>query len=101
MIIYNTTFQVGTNDANNLVVYLHEKYIPEAKRSGAILSSRMCRVITHHDEASECISVQFETNDMETFHKWYATEGIKINNEMLALFKNKIVGFPTMLEVIE
>ena len=101
MIIYNTTFQVGTNDAYNLVVYLHEKYIPEAKRSGAILSSRMCRVITHHDEASECISVQFETNDMETFHKWYATEGIKINNEMLALFKNKIVGFPTMLEVIE
>lgn len=101
MIIYNTTFQVGTNDAHNLVVYLHEKYIPEAKRSGAILSSMMCRVITHHDEASECISVQFETNDMETFHKWYATEGIKINNEMLALFKNKIVGFPTMLEVIE
>ena len=101
MIIYNTTFQVGTNDAHNLVVYLHEKYIPEAKRSGAILSSTMCRVITHHDEASECISVQFETNDMETFHKWYATEGFKINNEMLALFKNKIVGFPTMLEVIE
>lgn len=101
MIIYNTTFQVGINDAQNLVIYLREKYIPEAKKSGIVKNSRMCRVISHHDDTSECISLQFEIDSMQAFHKWYANEGLNLNNEMLALFKNKIVGFPTMLEVIE
>ena len=101
MIIYNTTFQVGINDAQNLVIYLHEKYITEAKKSGIVKNSRMCRVISHHDDTSECISLQFEIDSMQAFHKWYANEGLNLNNEMLSLFKNKIVGFPTMLEVIE
>ena len=101
MLIYNTTFQVDASDAQNLVIYLHEKYIPEATKSGVMRNARMCRILSHRDNDSECFSVQFEVEDTAQLHKWYSSEGTQLNNEILKLFKNKVVGFPTMMEVIE
>lgn len=101
MLIYNTTFQVSVDDARNLVVYLHEQYIPEAQKSGAMRNARLCRILSHRDEESECFSVQFEVEDTAVLHKWYTSEGAKLNNEIVKLFKNKVVGFPTIMEVIE
>lgn len=101
MIIYNTTFQVEIAEAENLVIFLHESYIPEATKSGFMKNPRMARIISHRDEDSECFSVQFETESVASIHKWYATEGKKINDNLIKLFKNKVVGFPTMMEVIE
>lgn len=101
MLIYNTTFQVGNEDAQHLVVYLHEKYIPEAQKTGIMTHARLSRVLSHHDDQSECFSVQFEVESMALLHKWYSSEGKSLNDELLKIFKNKVVGFPTMMEVIE
>lgn len=101
MLIYNTTFQVNVDDAQNLVIYLHEQYLPEAAKSGVMKNGRMCRILSHMDNDSECFSVQFEVEDTAQLHKWYSTDGVRLNNEMLKLFKNKVVGFPTMMEIIE
>lgn len=101
MLIYNTTFQVDMDDAQNLVIYLHEKYIPEAMKSGVMKNARMCRILSHRDENSECFSVQMEVDDTAQLHKWYSSDGTRLNNEMMKLFKNRVVGFPTMMEVIE
>ena len=101
MFIYNTTFQVSAADAEHLVVYLHEKYIPEATKSGIMKNARMSRVLSHRDEQSECFSVQFEVESMAQLHQWYAGPAVKMNDELLKMFNNNVVGFPTMLEVIE
>lgn len=101
MLIYNTTFQVDMADAQNLVIYLHESYIPEAMKSGVMHNPRLARIISHKDPDSECFSVQFEVESMALIHKWYSTDGTRINNDLLKIFKNKVVGFPTMMEVIE
>ena len=101
MLIYNTTFQVSMDDVQNLVIYLHEKYMPEATKSGIMKNARMCRILSHRDNESECFSVQFEVENTAQLHKWYSTDGTQLNNEMMKLFKNKVVGFPTMMEVIE
>lgn len=101
MFIYNTTFQTNINDAQNLVIYLHEKYIPKAQKSGVMKNVRMSRILSHHDNESECFSVQFEAESIAHIHQWYSTEGKKLNDELLELFKNNVVGFPTIMEVIE
>lgn len=101
MLIYNTTFQIDANEAQNLVIYLHEKYIPEAVKSGIMKNARMCRILSHRDNDSECFSVQFEVEDTAQLHKWYSSDGTQLNNELIKLFKNRVVGFPTMMEVIE
>ena len=101
MLIYNTTFQVGNDDAQHLAVYLHEKFIPEAQQSGIMTHGRMSRILSHRDQESECFSVQFEVESIAMLHKWYSSEGKALNDDLLKIFKNKVVGFPTMMEVIE
>lgn len=101
MFIYNTTFQASIDDAQNLIIYLHEKYIPEAQQSGIMQRARMSRILSHRDELSECFSVQFEAESMAQIHQWYSSDGKRLNDELLKLFKNKVVGFPTIMEVIE
>lgn len=101
MLIYNTTFQVGIEDARNLVIYLHDNYIPQSEKSGIMKNGRLARILSHQDKDSECFSVQFEVESMALLHKWYASEAKQLNDYLLKLFENKVVGFPTMMEVID
>ena len=34
MLIYNTTYQVGNDDARNFVIWLHEVYMPQVEGNG-------------------------------------------------------------------
>lgn len=101
MLIYNTTFQVEMAEAQNLLIYLHESYMPEAMKSNLMTNPRLTRIISHRDEDSECFSLQFEANSMADIHRWYQNEGKQVNDDLVKLFKNKVVGFPTIMEVIE
>lgn len=100
MLIYNTTYQVTTADAQNLVIYLHEQFLPAAQASGEVKNPRLCRILSHQDSDSECFSLQFEVESSAILHKWYTTVGNKLNEEMLKIFKDKVVGFPTLMEEI-
>lgn len=100
MLVYNTTYQVTNDEAQNLVIYLHEQFIPKAEESGEVKKPRLMRILSHKDPDSECFSLQFEVESTAILHKWYTSVGNKLNEELVKIFKDKVVGFPTMMEVI-
>lgn len=100
MLIYNTTYQVSNDEAQNLVIYLHEQFLPAAQASGEVKNPRLCRILSHQDADSECFSLQFEVESSAILHKWNTAVGNKLNEEMLKIFKDKVVGFPTLMEEI-
>ena len=100
MLIYNTTFQVEAQDAQNFVIFLHEVYVPAATESGELKNPRLSRILSHKDEASECFSLQFELESSATLHKWHTATGAKLNDELVKTFKDKVVGFPTLMDVV-
>ena len=95
-----TTFQVETADAQNFVVFLHEVYVPKAIESGELTKPRLTRILSHKDDASECFSLQFEMESSAILHKWHTQVGAKLNEELLKTFKDKVVGFPTLMEEV-
>ena len=101
MLIYNTTFQTESGDAENFIIWIHQVYIPKAKESGILRNARLSRILSHHDESSECFSLQFEVESSAQLHEWYKKDGNPLHEEMLKLFDNKVVGFTTLMEVIE
>ena len=101
MLIYNTTYHVGFDDARNFVIWIHQAYIPEALDSGLLSRPRLCRILSHHDEDSECFSLQFEVKDSAKLHEWYVKKGEALNGELQEVFKDKVAGFSTLMEVIE
>lgn len=100
MLIYNTTFLVGLDDARNFIIWLNESYIPEVENQGTLKNPRLTQILSHQEADSECFSLQWEVEDTATLHRWHTQQGMHLNNEMMKIFKDKVVGFPTLMEVI-
>lgn len=101
MVIYNTTYRIGKEDSDNFLVYLHEVYLPEAVKSGLVGNARMMRVLSHRDEDSDCFCVQFEVADSAVLHRWFLDVGERLYAELCRAFKERVVGFSTLMEVID
>lgn len=101
MLIYNTTYQVNFEDAKNFIIWIHEVYIQKVLEFGVLRKPRLCKILSHRDENSECFSLQFEVENSACLHRWYSQQGVALNDEMMKVFKDKAVGFTTLLEVIE
>lgn len=101
MLIYNTTYHIENDEARNFVIWLHEVYIPRTEENGLLKKPRLTRILSHKEEESECFSLQWEVGDSQLLHKWHTQVGMSLNEEMLKVFKNKVIAFPTLMEVIE
>ena len=101
MLIYNTTFQVDINDARNFVIWLTEGYMPQVEQHGMLKNPRLTQILSHQESDSECFSLQWEVEDSAVLHRWHTDQGMKLNEEMMKVFKDKVVGFPTLMEVIK
>ena len=50
-------------------------------------------------------AIDFETcllytsEDTATLHRWHTQQGMHLNEEMMKIFKDKVVGFPTLMAV--
>lgn len=101
MLIYNTTYQTEIEEARNFVIWVNEYYIPFATESGMLKNPRLTRILSHREQDSECFSLQWEVEDTQTLHRWYILQEKEINAELAKLFKDKVIGFSTLMEVIE
>lgn len=100
MLIYNTTYHVEMDDARNFIIWLNECYIPEAEKSGDLKNPRILRILSHQEQGSECFSLQWEVENSATLHHWHTAQGARLNEEMIKVFKDKVIGFPTLMEVV-
>ena len=101
MLIYNTTYHTSMDDARNIVIWLHEAYIPQVVEEGSLRNPRLVRVLSHKDPNSECFSLQWEVDDSTALHRWYVKQGEKLDGEITRIFKDNVLGFTTLMEVIE
>ena len=59
------------------------------------------RSILSHRDVGTSFSLQWEVEDSTKLHRWHIEQGAKLNEELVKLFKDKVVGFPTLMEVME
>lgn len=100
MIIYNTTYTMPVSDARNFVIWLRQSMLPRVEADQTLTAPRLMRILSHHDEQSECFSLQFAVADSATLHQWYVRQGQALAVEMEKAFEGRIVGFSTLMEEI-
>lgn len=74
---------------------------PKWKRRGILQNPRLTHILSHKEQDSECFSLQWEVEDTAALHRWHTQQGMHLNEEMMKIFKDKVVGFPTLMEVIK
>lgn len=99
MLIYNTTYQVDEGQEKYFLIWMKEHFLPEVEKHGTLRAPRILKVLSHRDEGS-CYSVQFEVENSALLHRWHLEQGLALQAEMLRMFKDKVVGFPTLMEVV-
>lgn len=100
MLIYNTTYHVEEGQEKYFLIWMQEYYLPEVEKYGALHVPRITRILSHREEGSTCYSVQFEVDNSAVLHRWHREQGVRLNEEMMKIFKDKVVGFPTLMEVV-
>jgi len=100
MIVYNITFQVDYNESQTFVVFLHDIYIPAIDADNTLHNPRLCRILSHRDNETECFSLQFECKSTAELHHWYTNSGNKLHEELKKVFDDRVTSFPTMMEII-
>ena len=100
MLIFNTTYHVEEDQEKYFLIWLQEYYLPEIEKNGILHAPRIARILSHREEGSTCFSVQFEVEDSTRLHHWHQEQCIKLTEELLKIFKDKVVGFPTLMEVL-
>lgn len=101
MLIYNTTYQIDEDQEDNFLIWIKEFYLPEVEKAGILHAPRLLRVLSHREEGSNSYSLQFEVESSAVLHRWHIEQGMKLNEELVKTFQNKVVGFPTLMEVVE
>lgn len=100
MLIYNTTFQVDDAVHDNFLIWIKESYIPEVQKHGTLKAPRICRILSHRDDGSS-YSLQWEVESSGLLHRWHMEQGVRLNDELTKIFKDKVVGFPTLMEIVD
>lgn len=101
MLIFNTTYQVDNNDAREFVIFVHEQFMPATHQQGDMKNGRLLRILSHKDPDSECFAVQFEVEDTAALHHWHTQLGQSLEKDIEKMFNGRVVGFSTIMEVIE
>ncbi|MGL4851405.1 MAG: DUF4286 family protein [Phocaeicola sp.] len=101
MLVYNTTYQVGIEEARNFVIWISECYIPQVEESGKLSNPRLLQILSHKEQNTECFSLQWEVENSAALHQWHTEQGASLAKEMVKLFKDSVVAFTTLMEVIK
>ena len=99
MLIYNTTFQVDDEVCDNFLIWIKESYIPEVEKEGILKNVRLCKVLSHRDEGGS-FSLQWEVENSTVLHRWHLAQGALLHDELVKLFEQRVIGFPTLMEVL-
>ncbi|WP_071146059.1 DUF4286 family protein [Bacteroides ihuae] len=102
MLIYNTTYQIEDEVLSTFLIWLKECYIPQVEMVGMLKKPRLCEVLSHRNEdGGSSYSLQWEVESSLLLHRWHTEQGRQLNEDLIHIFNNRVVGFPTLMEVKE
>lgn len=101
MIIYNTTFHIDNDSHHEFIDYLKKEFIPQSLASGLLTRARLSRILSQHVDEGESYSLQYHVKDNATLNEWITKEGQALQQSLVLKFKEKVVGFTTLLEEVE
>lgn len=101
MIVFNTTFHVEEEIHEEFVEYMLQHFIPMSTKSGLLTSPRLSHVFGKEEEPGHSFAMEFQVADLTTLERWNKEESGVVYAPLLEKFKEKMVGFSTLMQTIE
>lgn len=101
MIVFNTTFHVAQEIHEAFIEYMLQRFIPMSTKSGLLSSPRLARVFGKEDDEGHSYAMEFVAADIVALEQWNADESETVYAPLLDKFKEKLIGFSTIMQTIE
>ena len=101
MIVYNTTFVVNTSIVDSFLEFMRHTYNTDAIKGGTAKNSRLSQMMSSEDETVVNFAYQCEINNLDDLDIWYAEAGQILNEKLVAMCADQVIGFSTLMEVID
>jgi len=99
MYIYNVTISVESSVHEEWMKWMQEVHIPDVMKTGCFIDNRMLKVLNVEDEGVT-YSVQYTFLNMSDMEEYKAKHGARLQKDALDKFKDKLVAFRTLLEIV-
>ncbi len=102
MVVFNTTYHVADSHEREFIEWIRSSYIPRAVECGT-LSRPQLALVMGREEGSDgnSYSLQFHAEGVDALEAWYRRTGAGLVAEIESRFGSHVVGFSTLLTVIE
>lgn len=100
MIVYNLTINIHESVHDQWMHWMQTKHISDTLATGKFDSARLVKVLVDEEMGGITYSIQFTTKDKETLNRFYLEDAVRLEQEALALYGDKMLTFKTELEII-
>lgn len=99
MVIYNVTVNIEEDIHKDWLEWMKTVHIPDVMSTKLFTHNKLCRVLTSEDEGAT-YSIQYTARDMESVRIYQELYAYNLQKEHEIRYRNKVVAFRTMLEVV-
>jgi hypothetical protein len=100
MLVYNVTMKVDKEVEADWLVWMKSCHIPDVLSTGQFIESRMCRLIDETDDKDPTYVIQYHCENIENFKRYIAEFAPALREDYDTRFKDKLVAFRTLMEVV-
>ena len=102
MVILNTTYWVSDGRRDEWLRWVREECIPAMLSTGYVVEPQVAKVYMPDDgQGGASYSVQFRAPEMAAVEAWMNGAGAEVGDRLAALFGEEVMGFSTVLELVE
>ena len=101
MIVFNTTFHVEEDIQEDFIEYMLQEFIPASTKSGLLKFPRLARVFGKEEDEGLSFAMEFQVADVVMMEKWNTEESNKVFAPLMDKFKEKMIGFSTLMQTID
>ncbi len=100
MIIYNITFHIDNTILDECLDFIKKQYIPLAMEDKIVVNPQLCKIMMQSADGSSSYSLQFYVESAYLLDIWQQKNGARLNNLVVERFADKVLGFATLLEIV-
>lgn len=95
MIIYNVTYSVDKEIAEEWISWMKDDYVPGLLKTGLFHEYKILKVLTHDEDDTFSYAVQFYSNSIKQVQQYFQNYPDQANR-----YGERVMSYPTLLEEV-
>lgn len=100
MIIYNVTINIDESVHDQWLSWMQQKHINDVLATGKFFKAKLVKVLVEEEMGGVTYSIQYFANSKRNLESYYQEDALRLREEGLRLFGDKMLAFRTELEVL-